>query len=121
MIEREEIIPDPYTDSIGLLLKKLNSLQSWTKEKHQIKDDLVKLLDEERYISFRGDGQKYYVSRVGQSFLYRVPEDRRGNLSVFRGHIIRIVCVGTGTYGRVISLVFRAGKTSSALAVTGTK
>ena len=54
------------------------------------------------YIGMQVDPRAYLVHQVGQSFIYDVPLNKRGNLSVFRGKRIRIICLGSGAFTRWI-------------------
>ena len=94
-------IPDTHHDEIGESLKRINSLSRWTKEKQEARANLIFLLKKNGYISFCGHVDKYHLSCVGESCLYEIPESRRGHLKVFRGKIIRLVCVRSGRYDRL--------------------
>jgi hypothetical protein len=50
------------------------------------------------YIGFAGHPNRYHLSVVGESCLYQIPTNRRGHLSVFRGKLVRLVCVYSGSY-----------------------
>ena len=54
------------------------------------------------YIRFWGHYRRYNVETVGESYLYKVPGNKRGNLKPFRGNTIRIVCVGHKRFYRGI-------------------
>jgi hypothetical protein len=71
-------------------------MASWTKEKHALSNQLLKLLDTNGYIRGSGDRRDYRLhGGTGRSFIYKVPENKKGALSQFRGEFVRIVCVGT--------------------------
>ena len=100
MFTKEDVIEDPRTDEAGEIMKALLAIPTWTKPKRSLFNELDALLERKKYIYFRGHSQLYHVSCVGTSCLYQIPLNRRGHLSVFRGKLIRLVCVGTGRFDR---------------------
>ncbi len=98
MINEDEVIEDNIDDDVGKLLRLLRREESWTPTKHQLKQDLIKLLEQKKYIYFGGHAHRYQVGWIGGSYLYQVPLNRRGHLKRFRGECVRIICVGTGRY-----------------------
>ena len=97
---RENVIEDPCTDKAGQIMKAMLAIPTWTKVKRGLFNELDTLLENAKYIYFRGHSKDYYISCVGTSGLYQIPLNRRGHLSVFRGKRIRLVCVHTGQYDR---------------------
>ena len=91
---------DDLGDEIGQALKQFNGIDRWVKEKYSLKADLIKLLKRKRYKEFSGCPYRYSIQRIGESYLYDVPENQRGNLEKFSGKRVRIVCVGSGRYAR---------------------
>ncbi len=78
----------------------MHEIQTWTKAKRDIFKRLIELLEKNEHIFFRGHPDKYHLSVIGSSYFYNVPLNRRGHLSVYRGKLIRLVCVGLGRYDR---------------------
>ena len=97
MFEYKDTIEETFSDEVGILLLEINKYNSMTKEKRNLLNKVVELMDANDYISFLGQSQNYFISRVGESYLYDVPSNKNGNLKVFRGKRIRVVCVGSGT------------------------
>ena len=94
-------IDDLCIDKAGELMNAMHQIPSWTKAKQAIYDELVALLEKQKYIYFRGHFDKYHLSVIGSSCFYNVPDNRRGHLSIFRGKTIRLVCLGSGRYDRL--------------------
>jgi hypothetical protein len=94
MIDESEIIEDTLQDDIGLIIGQLQSLDKWTSEKHALKAKLFEALKKKRYRKFRGHSHRYHLGPIGDSYLYRVPINKRGNLHIYRGKIVRVVCIG---------------------------
>ncbi len=100
MFNIEEQIKDSCADAAGRLMVAMHKIPTWTKAKRAIYDQLIALLESQEHIYFRGHVDKYHLSVIGSSCFYNVPDKRRGHLSVYRGKLIRLVCVSTGQYDR---------------------
>jgi len=95
----EEKIEDLRRDSDGLLMERICSIPSrWSNEQEVLRLQLIESLTKKNYISFAGHPSRYNLGVVGQSCLYQIPNNRRGHLSVFRGKLVRVVCVRSGTH-----------------------
>jgi hypothetical protein len=101
MINRDEMIKDDIKDDVHDMVGKLNLYKTWTKEKHQIKNQLIELLDKKKYISFYSLVSRFIVTSIGSSYLYDVPAKKRGHLSIFRNKRVRIICVSSGRFWRI--------------------
>ena len=96
MLKGSELFQDIYHDQVGKLILRLNQMTSWTKEKHALSNQLLKLLDKNGYVRGSGDRRDYRLhGGTGRSFIYKVPQNKKGALSQFRGEFVRIVCIGT--------------------------
>jgi hypothetical protein len=100
LFKADDKIPDPCDDEIGRLISFITLKTAQTLKKKQLVSELGELLDSVGYITFGGDTKDYHLPRVGDSCLYEVPDNRKGNLKPFRGKRIRIICVGSGTYSQ---------------------
>ena len=89
---REEQLDDDLADSVGLCLRELHSMPTWTAKKFQQFARLVDLLATEGYLQFQGDYRDYRLDRKGQHCLYVVPLDQRGALQPLAGRRIRLIC-----------------------------
>ena len=98
-IEPDKVIPDDFDDTIGPFIQKLDKIETVTKEKRLLLIDIVEMAKKLAHILFYGDCRNYGVQRVGQSRIFIVPDDQKGNLKPFRGKRIRIVCLSSGHYG----------------------
>jgi hypothetical protein len=96
-IESENVHVDPRTDTVGKLLVAVEKYETWTKDRRILVDKVVKNMKRGRHIEFPGYSDRYRLSRVGTSLLYDVPENKRGKLAPFRGQLIRLVCIGSGS------------------------
>ena len=94
--EFTDTIPDTYVDNIGMLLLEISKYKANTKSKRTLMHEVRDLMEQHGYISFAAQSQNYFLSRVGTSYLYDVPNTKRGKLRVFRGKRIRVVCIGSG-------------------------
>lgn len=100
MFNIEEQIKDPCRDEAGQLMVEMGKIPTWTKAKRTLHNKLIEFLAKKKHTCFVGHVDKYHLSIVGESCLYNVPQNRRGHLSIFRGKLIRLVCIGSGRYAR---------------------
>jgi hypothetical protein len=92
--------PDPLTDDVGALLRKLNARAGWTQEAVDLLDELLALLKRKKYYRFDGHPSRYHLQGIGESYVYDVPMTQRGHLERFRGKTVRVVCVSSGRFDR---------------------
>ena len=95
-------IEDPKADQIGLLIKELQSIPTFTQAKRAVLEQLLNLLKQSGYKLFNGKASRYGFGPIGASYLYRVPDNKRGHLEPYRGKLVRLVCVGSGICDRDI-------------------
>jgi len=109
-IKPDEILIDPKTDEVGQLLRAMERYKTWTKERRALLDAAIKKMKKMRHVEFTSGVFDFHLSRVGTSLLYEVPNNKRGNLKPFRGRVIRLVCVGSGShfYRYYIAVPYRA-------------
>jgi hypothetical protein len=100
MFSVNEQLKDPSIDEAGQIMLAMKAIPTWNKSKHSLHEKLKKLLTKNKHVCFEGHVDKYHISIVGESCLYQVPINRRGHLSIFRGKLIRLVCIGSGRYSR---------------------
>lgn len=81
-----------------------NSHGGWTGELERLRHDVERICELSGYKGLWVDARDYLVHRVGQSFLYDVPIDKRGNLAEFAGKRIRVVCTHNGTNRRYVRI-----------------
>ena len=91
MIDPEHIIQDKLTDEIGLLLKGLE-IASPGKDREGVRQKLVDAASSLGYVFFVGHYRRYNLNCIGDSYLYRVPDSKRGHLKTFRGKLVRVSC-----------------------------
>lgn len=96
MIPKDQIIVDSNDSPLGLMLVTLLKLPRGTRGYMELKKELTKRLIHLGYIEFRGNPGRYHIQRVGDSYLYHVPINKRGHLSRFRGQLVRICVIGRG-------------------------
>ena len=99
----EDQVEDLFQDEVGRCLRELHRHRTWTSEKLRLYDELMRLVQTNGYLSFKGDFRDYHLERKAQSCIYVVPQDQRGALQRFKGNRIRLICAGaTDRYaGRV--------------------
>ncbi len=90
----DDQIEDFLEDEVGLCLRNLHAIETWTAQKVKLFDLLEDLTKRGRYFSFTGDYRDYHLERKGQSCLYDVPMSQRGALKIFRGKRVRLICAG---------------------------
>lgn len=91
MIDNNARIPDSLSDGVGQAISELQTAAAG-KALEIVREALVQLAHDAEYIFFEGNCNRYGLHRLGESYLYQVPETKRGNLSVFRGKLVRIAC-----------------------------
>lgn len=109
VISEAGMLPDDVADTVGLAVQQFNMIPNWTGEKRRLREELDALCAREGYAGFEADSRDYAVHRVGQSFLYDVPEGKRGRLGKFCGKRVRIVCLWSGKYRRFVRVGMVAG------------
>jgi len=102
MFDLSDVIADTVEDEIQPLLQKLQSRKGWNAQAKKDLDNLVALLRQKKYITFVGHPDKYHLYPIGDSCLYDVSTFKRGALVPFRGKRVRIVCVGSGRFDRML-------------------
>ena len=102
MFEITAKIKDNIKDEAWPYLQRLNKRTSWNDESKEHLEKLKIFLNSKNYISFVGHPNRYHVTRIGDSCLYDVPTFRKGVLTEFRGRRIRVVCVSSGRYERLL-------------------
>jgi len=95
-------ILDDFKDDIRPLLRRLNQRTNWNAISKENLRLLIEALEKKNYITFVGHTNRYHLRNVGESCLYDIPTNRRGALEVFRVKRVRIVCVRSGRYDRVL-------------------
>jgi len=108
MIAEDQMIPDDDRSRIGGLLADFQKIQSGTRSYSAAKTELIEKLKESGYIEFQGGPRRYHIQRVGHSYLYWVPKNKRGHLKRFRGKLIRILVIARG--GGRMDRTLMAGK-----------
>ena len=99
MLELENTFIDSLDDELGKLLKKCHCSATWTKEKHQIRDDIYKLIQREKLTVGEGSRSDYQLyGGAGASLIYKVPLKKRGILSLYKGKVVRIFSYGSSRY-----------------------
>jgi len=102
MFNLTDKIADEVVDDVRPFLDALVDRKGWNDATKGALSALTKILKRKRYISFVGHPSRYHLTRIGDSCLYDVPTDRRGVLSPFRGKRVRLVCVSSGRFDRVL-------------------
>lgn len=102
MFQLSEKIEDTIQDEVSVMLQALNQRQGWNSQAIAHLAQLTKQLKQRRYKAFVGHPKRYHLTRIGESCLYDVPMYRKGFLADFRGKRIRLVCVSSGRYERLL-------------------
>ena len=96
MFSLDETIQENFNDEIGSLLKQITQIKTNTKIRQELISDVVNIGKKQKYIFFVGYTHRYFIGRIGQSFIYNVPEKKKGTLEKFKGKTIRVICIGSG-------------------------
>jgi len=95
MIDPKHIIQDKLTDEIGVLLVTLREA-SPGQNRERAREALKEVATSLGYAFFVGNSNRYSLHRLGESYLYFVPNNKRGNLQAYRGKLVRICCWHAG-------------------------
>lgn len=100
---QEDGIEDKLTDTIGVLAKKIRSSQSRNLVYSDLRNQLDKAIKTSKYLVFTANVTNYGTWSVGESKLLYVPDGRRGALSIFQDKTVRLVCIGSGRFTRLLA------------------
>lgn len=89
------VSPDDLDDVLGDLLRRLNTMPTWTKEKIDLYGEVETEAKKQKYKLFKGDCRRYHIQRKGDHGLFDVPIGKRGALAPFQGKRIRLICAGS--------------------------
>jgi len=96
----DDIELEDFSGKVGQFLSEYlgNPLNTMKKEKREILSYLEKECDAQNYIFFGSTSENYFIGKVGESYIYDVPDKKAGHLSQFRNQKIRVICVGSGAH-----------------------
>ena len=97
MFSVEDTTQDDHLDEVGQLVKAIQKIPTVTKEKKALVAELQNLAANHGYVTFSAGNHRWHVGKVGESYLYQVPEHKLGHLAQFRGKLVRVVCIASGT------------------------
>ena len=89
------------TRQLKNILKEIAGIETWTSKKHQLKDELLVLLQKLDYVQFSVDARQAWLSQIGEHTVINVPHNKRGHLQPMRGKKVHLVCVGHGSYSTI--------------------
>lgn len=98
MIPTDKMIDDTIDDEVNKLLKKFRRIPTWTKEKRELHKQLVDLLVAKKYKDLWLNISRFPITKIGRSFLYHVPINKRGHLIDYRGKTLRIISIGVSRF-----------------------
>lgn len=92
MIEPINMFEDLRSDKVGLDIMALRSMPIWNKEKHAGKERLLATATDFGYLKGWGRSSTYHLTYgMGFSYIYRVPSNKRGQLTSVRDKLIRLI------------------------------
>lgn len=87
---------DLRSDEVGKAICSLRKRTSWNIETFQLKDNLLKKLDAHKYVKSVSTRSKFrMIGGTGFSYLYMVPEKKRGRFKNYAGKLLRLVYVAS--------------------------
>ena len=92
-----DIQADDYRDDVGQLVKNINQIPNLTARKKELVTELQNFAINRGYINFSAGNHRWHIQRVAESYFYKVPSDKLGHLRSFRGRLVRVICVGSGS------------------------
>lgn len=96
------VTSDTIEDELTKKLLQLNSIPSWTSEKQNFLKDLISHLEKNHFKQLVLKEHRYTVGKVGNSFIFKIADNRRGLFAPFRGKSVRVICVGSGRFDRTV-------------------
>lgn len=107
-IPADEARHDDLNDLLAARLRQFWRAQNrnggWTGELERLRREFDKICELNGYKGLMVDARDYLVHRVGQSFLYDVPINKRGKLAEFAGKRIRVVCIRDAVNQRYVRI-----------------
>lgn len=92
MIEPSNMYEDLRSDTVGKAIFALRARTTWNKEKHAIRKQMDEALITAGYTLAASNAYIYRLALgAGFSYLYQVPETKRGHFRHLRGQLVRIV------------------------------
>ncbi|MEQ9397320.1 hypothetical protein [Haliea sp.] len=95
-----EVMEDNLTGKLERLVKGFRRHETWTKEKRDALEEIENYLLDQGYKGFRGHYSHYFLQRIGDSIVYKVPDDKRGHLAPYLGSWVRLMCIGQDSFYR---------------------
>lgn len=99
-VDNDQIIIAGKRD-IHTVLLELSEIKTWTKRRHQLKEELELLLTDAKYRRFSSDARQAPFKSYGDHEVIEVPAKKRGALEAFRGKRIHLIRLGTGPYSSI--------------------
>ena len=96
MLEVENIYLDNLDDRFNSLKRQLDTIPTWTKQKHAIANLIEHELMDQEYLHDVGHKIRLFLTGgIGTSLIYQVPEGKIGKFSAYRGKLLRLVNFGS--------------------------
>ena len=92
-------------DHVDRLLAEFHELETWTAEKHFLRDRLEEFLMTNGYDWHHGKTAPFYdLIGIGNDRIEHIPPKRRGHLQPYRDQTVRIICIGGGRFERTYAV-----------------
>ena len=99
---------------VDQLLAEFHELETWTTEKHFLRDRLEEFLRENGYDRHHVKTAPFYeLTGIGNDRIEHIQSKRRGHLQPYRDQIVRIICIGSGRFERSYAVGPTSRKPSS--------
>lgn len=78
------------------LLRRMNLMKTWTKDKIALKNEVIRNLKIGKHVIFETNYGYYGISRVGQHYYDSLTKKKQGHMRPLAGRDILFVCIGSG-------------------------
>jgi ferredoxin len=96
--ESKPIAQPEFEEELAKVLLEISGIETWTRRKYELKDELLSLLEQLEYLFFSVSARQAWFSQFGEHSMIEVPPTKRGHLQPMRGQKIHLVCLGHGRY-----------------------
>lgn len=101
IIDTSKQVNKSLNHELKLKLDEIAKITTWTLQKHQLKAELIQLLEKLKYKQFNVDARSARLNQFGDHAIIEVPDKQRGHLYAMRGKVIHLIRLGQGRYSTI--------------------